>query len=122
MFYTLYVALHIIIHTVVVQSIYIPTELLVIIVVGRSVRLSVCPHVFSRTMAVVDTKRGYVGRYNRRAAQQESGAASSKHGIFTWRPKIIYGYYTRCVLIRDHHPTEETYIWKVSTLGIFRWL
>ena len=79
--------------------------------VGRSVRLSACPHVFSRTVAVVDTKHGYVGRYNGRAAPQESGAASSKHGIFTWGPKIIYGYYTRCALIRDHHPTEETYRW-----------
>ena len=102
MFYTLYVALHIIIHTVVVQSIYIPTELIVIVgnycswSVGQSVRLSASPHVFSRTVAVVDTKRGYVGRYNGRAAQQESGAASSKHGIFTWGPKIIYGYYRRC--------------------------
>ena len=35
---------------------------------------SVCPHVFSRTVAAVDTKRGYVGMCNGRSAQQESGA------------------------------------------------
>ena len=87
MFYTLYVALHIIIHTVVVQSIYIPTELIVIVgnycswSVGRSVRLLVCPHVFSRTVAVVDTKRGYVGRYNGRAgtARVWSGVVEAWH-------------------------------------------
>ena len=90
--------------------------------VGRSVGFSVCPHVFSRTMAMVDTKHEYVGRYNGRVAQQEYGAVSSKHSIFTWGPKVIYGYNTRCVLIRDRQPTEETYIWKVSTLGTFRWL
>ena len=39
---------------------------------------SVCPEVFSRTVAVVDTKRGYVGMCNGRSAQQESGATSSK--------------------------------------------
>ena len=32
-------------------------------------------------MATIDTKRGYVG--NRRSAQQESGAASSKNSMFT---------------------------------------
>ena len=37
--------------------------------VGRSVGLSVCPHVFSRTVAVVDTKRGYVDMCNGRSAQ-----------------------------------------------------
>ena len=31
-------------------------------------------------------------RYSGRAAQQESGAVLSKHGIFTWGPKIIYDY------------------------------
>ena len=90
--------------------------------VCRSVSLSVCPHVFSQTVTVLDTKREYVGRCNRRAAQQESGAALSKHGIFTWGPKIVYGYYTRCALIRDHQLTEQSYSWKVSTLGNFRWL
>ena len=48
-------------------------------------------------------------------------------------PKIIYSYYTRCALIRDHRPTawdgfaspaetEATCIWKVSpqlVVGIF---
>ena len=36
---------------------------------------SVCPQVFSRTMAAVDTKRGYVGMCNGRSAQQESGTS-----------------------------------------------
>ena len=43
--------------------------------VGRSVGLCLCSHVFSRTVAAVDTKRGYVGMCNGRSAQQESGAA-----------------------------------------------
>ena len=34
-------------------------------------------------MAVVDTKHGYVGMCNRRLAQQESGVALSKNGVFT---------------------------------------
>ena len=50
---------------------------------GRFVGLSVCPHVFSRTVAAVDTERGYVGMCNARSAQQESGAASSKNSMFT---------------------------------------
>ena len=36
---------------------------------------SVCPHVFSLTVAAVDTKRGYVGMCNGRSAQQESGTS-----------------------------------------------
>ena len=40
-------------------------------------------HVFSRTVAAVDTKRGYVGMCNGRSAQQESGAALSKNSMFT---------------------------------------
>ena len=43
--------------------------------VCRSVGRSVCPHVISRIVAVVDTKRGYVGMCNWRSAQQESGVA-----------------------------------------------
>ena len=43
----------------------------------------VSPHVFSRTVAAVDTKRGYVGMCNGRSAQQESGAALSKNSMFT---------------------------------------
>ena len=42
--------------------------------VGRSVCVCICSHVFSRTVAAVDTKRGYVGMCNGRSAQQESGA------------------------------------------------
>ena len=56
-------------------------------VVGRLVNLLVCdfvsPHVFSRTVAAVDTKRGYVGMCNGRSVQQESGAALSKNSMFT---------------------------------------
>ena len=52
-------------------------------VVGRSVCQSVhCSHVFSRTVAAVDTKRGYVGMCKGRSAQQESGAALSKNSMF----------------------------------------
>ena len=51
--------------------------------VGLFVGQSVCPHVFSRTEAVVDTKHGYVGMCNGRSAQRESGAASSKNSVFT---------------------------------------
>ena len=50
--------------------------------VGRSVCLSVCLSVhvrtFSQTVAVVATKRGYVGVCNKCSTQQESGAALSK--------------------------------------------
>ena len=52
-------------------------------VVGRLVCDFVSPHVFSRTVAAVDTKRGYVGMCNGRSAQQESGAALSKNSMFT---------------------------------------
>ena len=76
-------------------------------------------------MAAVDTKRGYVGMCNGCSAQQEYGAALSKNSMFTAGPKIIYSYYTRCALIKDHQPTswdgfahpaetEATCIWKVS--------
>ena len=50
---------------------------------SRSVGLCICSHVFSRTVAAVDTKRGYVGMCNGRSAQQESGAALSKNSMFT---------------------------------------
>ena len=33
-------------------------------------------------MDVVDTKRGYVGRYNRHLAQQKSGAALSEQRVY----------------------------------------
>ena len=45
--------------------------------------LCVCPHVFSQTVAAVDTKRGYVGTCNGRSAQQGSGVALSKNSMFT---------------------------------------
>ena len=43
----------------------------------------VCLHVFSRTVAAVDTKRGYVGMCNGRSAQQESRAVLTKNSMFT---------------------------------------
>ena len=69
---------------------------------SRSVGLCLCSHVFSRTVAAVDTKRGYVGMCKGRSEQQESGAALSKNSMFkAGGPKIIYIYYIRCALIRD---------------------
>ena len=52
-----------------------------------SVGLSVCPHVFSQTVAVVDTKRGYVGMCNRRSAQQESERRSQRTACLRGRLK-----------------------------------
>ena len=49
----------------------------IILVVYWKYTRSVMMHVFSRTVAAVDTKRGYVGMCNGRSAQHESGAASS---------------------------------------------
>ena len=43
----------------------------------------VSPYVFSRNVAAVATKRGYVGMCNGHSAQQESGAALSKNSMFT---------------------------------------
>ena len=43
--------------------------------VGRSVGQSLCTHVFSLTVAAVDTKRGYVGMCNGCWAQQQSGTS-----------------------------------------------
>ena len=40
-------------------------------------------HVFSRTVAAVDTKRGYVDMCNGRSAQQESVTSQSKNSVFT---------------------------------------
>ena len=45
--------------------------------------MCVCRHIFSRTAAVVDTKRGYGGICNVRSAQQESGALLSKNSVLT---------------------------------------
>ena len=85
---------------------------------------TVCTHVFSRTVAAVDTKRGYVGMCNGRSAQQESGARRCPRTACLKRKKL-YSYYTRCALIRDRQPTawdgfarpaqtEATCVWKVS--------
>ena len=47
-----------------------------------SVCLSICLSArFPKTVAVVDTKRGYMGMCNGRSAQQESGAALNS--VFT---------------------------------------
>ena len=52
--------------------------------VGRFVGTGfVSPRVFSRTVAAIDTKRGYLGMCNGRSAQQESGAALSENSMFT---------------------------------------
>ena len=51
--------------------------------------LSICRHVFSRTVAVADAKRGYVGRYNAgyngRSAQVWSGFVE-EHVTRGWGP------------------------------------
>ena len=50
-------------------------------------------------MVAVDIKRGYVGMFNGRSAQQESGAALYKNSMFTAYTAI------RCALVRDRQPT-----------------
>ena len=50
---------------------------------GRSVDFSGLSHVFSRTVAVDDTKRRYVGMCYGCSAQQESGAALLKNSMIT---------------------------------------
>ena len=52
-----------------------------------SVCVCVCPHVFSQTVAVVDTKLGYVGTCNGRSAQQ------------VWSGVVNKSVYTSCVMI-----------------------
>ena len=89
--------------------------------------LWVCQHVFSRTVADVDSKRGYVGMCNGRSVcTAKCLERRCPRTVCLWRgPKIIYSYYTRCALIRDCQPaawdgfaclpeTEATCIWKVS--------
>ena len=96
------------------KSLYCECRVRESFVVGRSVGLCLCSHVFSRTVAAVDTKRGNVGMCKGRSAQQESGAALSKNSMFkAGGPKIIYIYmiyYTRCALIRDELINSWTYI------------
>ena len=57
-----------------------------VIAVGQCVTVpvsvSILSHVFSRTVAVVDTKHGYVGRYNGRSEKQEPGEASKEERVF----------------------------------------
>ena len=70
--------------------------------VGRFVGQCLCSHVFSRTVAAVDTKRGYVGMCNGRSALERR---CPRTVCLRRGPKIIYSYYTRCALIRDRRPT-----------------
>ena len=81
--------------------------------VGLSVCRCVCPYVFTRTVADVDTKCGYVGMCNGRSATGSRHSKSLERrrprtACLRRGPKIIYSYYTRCVLIRDSHPTAWT--------------
>ena len=79
---------------------------------------------FSRIVAAVDTKRGYVdicamdAWYSKSLDRRRPKTACLRRGR-----KIIYSYYTRCALIRDRQPTswdnfarpakaEATCIWK----------
>ena len=94
--------------------------------VCRLVCWSVCPsvlmHVFSPTVAAVDTKRGNVGMCNGRSASKSTSLERCRPRTACLRrgPKIII----QLVYIPPDcmgwlgftHPaeTEETYIWKVS--------
>ena len=64
------------------KSLYCECRVRESFVVCRSVGLCLCSHVFSRTVAAVDTKRGNVGMCKGRSAQQESGAELSKNSMF----------------------------------------
>ena len=91
--------------------------------VGLCLCVCLCSHVFSPTVAAVDTKHGYVGMCNGRSAQQERRCPRT--ACLRRGHKIIYSYYARCALIRDRRPTawdgfarpaetEATCIWEVS--------
>ena len=106
--------------------------------VGRSVCLCVCVYLFPRFLSNRGCCRyqtwicGYVGMCNGRSVIQEQ-RGYQRTACLRRGPKIIYSYYTRCALIRDHRPTawdgfaspaetEATCIWKVSpqiVVGIF---
>ena len=62
---------------------------------------------FSRTVAAVDTKRGYVGMCNGRSAQQESGAALSKRGGDSERRKRDAAAKRRKIANEDQEETVE---------------
>ena len=72
---------------------------------------------------MVDIKRGYVGRYEERLAQQDFGAALSNSSTY-----VPGGYYTRCALIRTDRRLytavqtvfkNSIILYCVSTLGTF---
>ena len=73
--------------------------------VGRSVCLSVCPYVFFRTLAVVDTKLRCVGMCNGCSAQQESGAALSNNSVFMGEVKVECGF-----LVKGESGVYQTWI------------
>ena len=58
--------------------------IVVALCVGRLVSRCICPHVFSRTVAVANVDMCY-----RRLAQQESGAVLSKNSMFRGEAKCI---------------------------------
>ena len=51
-----------------------------VIVVGRSVCGFLCTHVFSRTVAAVDTKRGYLGMCNSKSLERRSQRTACLRG------------------------------------------
>ena len=79
----------------------------------------VSPHVFSRIVAAVDTKRGYMGMCNGRSAQQESGAALSKEqhvygGGQKLYTAIILGVHSLEIANRLHGMTLHVQLRRVS--------
>ena len=65
-------------------------------------------------MAVVDTKRGYVGMCNRGLVQQESGAANVQCGFLVKAVSGIYiyairGYVIMWIRIQICHNTRNNY-------------
>ena len=64
-----------------------------------SVDLSVCPSVGRQTWIC-----GYV-QPALGTARVWSGVVQEQHVYIRRGPKIIYSYYTRCALIKDHRPT-----------------
>ena len=63
--------------------------------------MSVSPHVFSPTVAAVDTKRGYICGYVQRAL----GTARVWSGVVQNSLFTVWGYINYMCAIRDHQPT-----------------
>ena len=74
---------------------------------------------------MVDTKRGYVGRYEERLARQESGAALSNSSTYVSGLLL----YKVCIIRTDGSLHMQfrlkqrvfKYCVYISTLGTFRW-